>query len=120
MGTWKLISAEETLKNGTTRPFPQFGPQAKGFLMYQADGYMSAFLVNPDGGNEAFAYCGRYEIDVERKQIIHLPEIATAAAFVDSRQVRPFEFAGNHLVLSDVEKQNPEVVRWKIVWKKVS
>jgi hypothetical protein len=32
LGTWKLVSAEETLKDGTTRPFPSFGPHAKGFL----------------------------------------------------------------------------------------
>ena len=119
IGTWKLVSTEQTLKDGSTRPFPQFGPRAVGFLMYQADGYMSAFLAHPDRTNEAFAYCGRYEIDVERKQIIHLPEIATNPSFVGSRQVRPFELDGNRLILSDLEKEDPEVVRWKIVWEKV-
>ena len=80
LGTWKLIATEETLKDGSTRPFPQFGPNATGFLMYQADGHMCALLVNPDqpkstvaiektlnkkaaSFDAAFAYCGRYEID---------------------------------------------------------
>src|SRR5215471_13360354 len=47
VGSWKLLSAEETMKDGTTRSFPGFGPRAKGFLMYQRDGYMCAELMNP-------------------------------------------------------------------------
>jgi hypothetical protein len=38
VGTWKLVSTEETMKNGTSRPFASFGPHAKGFLIYQRDG----------------------------------------------------------------------------------
>ena len=79
VGTWKLVSAEQTLKDGTTRPYPGFGAKGKGFLMYQRDGYMCADLVNPDrpkwadtahptpeeklaAGDGTFAYCGRYEL----------------------------------------------------------
>ncbi len=48
VGTWKLVSAEEIMKDGSIRPFPAFGPHGKGFLMYQQDGYMCAEMVNPD------------------------------------------------------------------------
>ena len=48
VGTWKLVSTEQTLKDGTTRPYPQFGPHGKGFIMYSRDGYLCADLVNPD------------------------------------------------------------------------
>jgi hypothetical protein len=65
-----------------------------------------------------FAYCGRYEIDVERKQIVHLPEIATAQGYVGSRQVRPYQFEGQRLIFSDIEKQEADVESWKIVWEK--
>lgn len=135
VGTWKLVSTQETLKNGSTRPFPQFGSHGKGFLMYQADGYMCAQMDNPDrakpdsviptGGEKltagcgSFAYCGRYEVDVDRKQIVHLPEIASDPSFLRSRQIRPYEFDGNCLIFSDIEKRDPEVARWKIVWRKV-
>jgi Lipocalin-like domain len=136
VGTWKLVSTEETLKDGATRPFRQFGAHGKGFLMYQADGYMCANLVNPDrpkwanssqaskeeavvAGEGTFAYCGRYEINVEKQQIIHLPEIATNPAYVGSRQIRPYRFEGGKLILSDVEKDDAEVASWKIVWEKV-
>lgn len=134
VGTWKLVSTEEVLKNGTIRP--SYGPHGKGFLMYQANGYMCANLVNPDrskwadtahpskdealaAGENTFAYCGRYEINVEKRQIIHLPEVATDPGYVNSRQIRPYHFERNRLILGDVVKNDPEVARWKIVWEKV-
>jgi len=136
VGTWKLVSTEETLKDGTTRPFLAFGSHGKGFLMYQADGYMCAQLVNPDrpkwvdpvhptaeeksaAADGSFAYCGRYEIDAKNKRIIHLPEVATDPGYVGSRQIRPYHLEGRRLILSDVEKDDPAVARWKIVWEKV-
>ena len=134
VGTWKLVSTEETLKDGTTRP--SLGPHGQGFLMYQSDGYMCANLVNPDrpkwadtahpskedaiaAGEGTFAYCGRFEINVEKQQIVHLPEVATDPGYVGSRQIRPYRFEDDKLILGDVVKNDPEVVRWKIVWEKV-
>jgi lipocalin-like protein len=136
IGTWELVSTEEVMKDGTTRPFSSFGPRAKGFLMYQRDGYMCAEVMNPDRPKAAdprqstpeektaaaeggFAYCGRYEIDGKQKWIVHLPEVATDPGYVGSRQVRPFRFDGGRLILSDIEKNDPSVARWKIVWEKV-
>jgi hypothetical protein len=135
-GTWKLVSTEETLKDGTTRPFSAFGPRAKGFLMYQRDGYMCAVITNPDRAKRAdpayatqqekiaaaegaFSYCGRYEIDVKQERVIHLPEVASGPGYVGSRQVRPYRFEGDRLIFSDVEKDDPAVARWKIVWERV-
>lgn len=136
VGTWKLVSTEQTLKDGTTRPFPQFGPHGKGFIMYSRDGYMCADLVNPDrpkwvdplhptpeekiaAADGTFAYCGRYKIDVKNSRLVHLPEVATGGGYEGSRQVRPYKFEGGRLVLGDIDKQRPEVLRWKIVWEKV-
>ena len=102
IGTWKLVSAEHTMKDGTTRPYPSYGPNAKGFLMYTREGYMCEDLANPDrpkwkdgdsptpeekvaAGGGTFAYCGRYEIDVKGQRLIHLPEIATDPGYVGSR-----------------------------------
>lgn len=137
VGTWRLVSTAEIMKNGTTRPFPSFGPRAKGFLIYQRDGYMCAQLMNPDrprfadpahptpqekgsAADGAFAYCGRYEIDIKHGQIVHLPETATDPAYVGSRQIRPFRLEGGRLIFSDLEKNDPSVERWKIVWEKVT
>ncbi len=141
VGTWKLVSTEETLKDGSTRPFPAFGPHATGFLMYQREGYMCAVLTNSDRLKSAdraqgspaqatpeeklsaaegtFAYAGRYEIDAKQEQIIHLPEVASVPGYVGSRQIRPYRFEGERLIFSDVERSDPAVARWKIVWEKV-
>ncbi len=136
VGTWKLVSTEEVMQDGTTRPYPAFGPHAKGFLIYQREGYMCAELMNPDrpkpvdprhstpeekiaAADGAFAYCGPYEIDMKQQQMIHLPEVATDPGYVGSRQVRPFRFDGRRLILSDVEKNDRSVARWTIVWEKV-
>jgi hypothetical protein len=135
VGTWKLVSMEETMKDGTTRPLPSFGPHAKGFLMYQREGYMCAEIVNPDrpkwiapahatpeeklaAADGTFAYCGRYEIDVKQQWIVHLPEVATDPAYMGSRQIRPYRFESGRLILSDVERNDPSVARWTIVWEK--
>jgi Lipocalin-like domain len=136
VGTWRLVSTEEVMKDGATRPFPAFGPHGKGFLMYQRDGYMCAVITNPDRPTSAgpvhppaeervaaadgtFSYCGRYEIDTKQDWIVHLPEVASEPRYVGSRQVRPYRFEGNRLIFSDVEKDDPSVARWKIVWEKV-
>lgn len=133
VGTWKLVSTEMTLKSGTARPYD--GPHEQGFLMYQSDGYMCADMVNPKqpkwaddfhpnkeeavaAGENTFAYCGRFEIDIAKQQIVHLPEVASDPGYVGTRQIRPYRFEGDKLILSDVVKDDPEVVRWKIVWEK--
>jgi len=104
--------------------------------MDQRDGYMCAQLMNPDrpkwtdpllttveakaaAADGAFAHCGRYEIDVQQRWIMHLPEVATDPGYVGSRQIRPFSFEAGRLILSDVEKNDAAVARWKIIWEKV-
>jgi hypothetical protein len=136
VGTWRLVSTEETLRDGSIRPMPSYGPRGKGFLMYQRDGHMCVHLANPDlpkwvdpahptQAEKAVTfdglgvYCGRYEIDVEQMQIVHLPELAPDPEYVGSRQIRPYTFDDGRLVLGDVGRDDPEVVRWKIVWEKV-
>jgi hypothetical protein len=66
-----------------------------------------------------FAYCGRYEIDVKQERIVHLPEVATDPGYVGSRQIRPYRFESGRLILSDVERNDPPVACWTIIWEKV-
>lgn len=143
VGTWKLVSAVQTLEDGTTRPYPQYGPRGRGFLMYAPDGYMCANLLNPDKvkwadtqnptaaetmakGESSSAYCGRYEIDLKNQQLVHFPEVSTVPGYEGTRQVRPYRFEGNRLVLTpavsagiDLKEEKPRVVRWTIIWEKV-
>ncbi len=131
IGTWKLVSAEETLRNGSNRAM--YGERGQGFLMYSADGFMCAVLMNPDRPKWAdpknptqadkasafdgfYGYCGRYEIDAKHNQLVHLPEVSTGPDFVATRQVRPYRFEGNRMTFSDTVEGESDVASWEIVW----
>jgi Lipocalin-like domain len=136
VGTWRLVSTEERLRDGRTRPYPDLGPHAIGYLMYTQDGYMCATLMNParpnwksdqeratDGEKISAAsgftsYCGKYSVDDKNHVIMHYPEISFYPNYVGSEQKRPYRLEGNRLILSGLETEG-EVERWTIVWEKV-
>jgi len=114
LGTWKLVSTEDKLKDGTVRPHQGFGPHGTGYLMYEPDGHMCAVMTNPDrprwdapptaaqkvaAMDGLAAYCGRFEID----------------------EPRAYRFEGNRLIFSSqaTREDKPDVVRWSVVWEKV-
>jgi Lipocalin-like domain len=136
IGTWKLASAELRFVNGSTGPFPGIGPNGKGYLIYAADGYMCAQLMNPDrplwkdvnnpsssekvNAFDGFsAYCGRYEVDEVHKVVYHHPELAWMPNWVGTSQPRPYILEGDLLTFSDVLKDEPGAARYVIVWRKV-
>jgi hypothetical protein len=135
VGSWKLVSTEEKLKDGTSRPYKEVGPHGVGYLIYAADGHTCAELKNPgrpkwgDPPTAAqkiaaieglTAYCGRYEIDEANKTVWHYPELASDQGYVGTKQRRPYHFEGNRLIYSG--KQPPDedqsVDRWTIVWER--
>ena len=136
IGTWKLVSAQETLKDGTVRPYKDLGPTGQGILIYSADGHMCAELMNPDrprwgdpptdaqrlASVDGFvAYCGRFEVDPVQHVMVHLPEVAWKPNYIGTRQVRPYTFAGGHLIYSARAPRDgaPDVVEWRIEWERV-
>jgi hypothetical protein len=136
VGAWKLVSTEEKLKDGSSRPYQDVGPHGTGYLMYTADGHMCAELTGADrpkwnapatsaqkiAAMDTFsAYCGRFEVDEVNHVMWHYPDLALDPNFVGTKQRRPYRFEGNRLIFSD--KQAPEdddqtVDRWTIVWEK--
>jgi len=135
VGTWKLVLTESTLKDGSKRH--DYGPNGKGFLIYSADGHMCFVGMDPDrpkwknpekptqaekasAFDASYGYCGPYEIDTEHNQLIHLPEVSTGSGYVGSRQIRPYRFEGNRLILSGgTVEDEPDVASWKLIWEKV-
>jgi hypothetical protein len=136
LGTWKLVSTEEKLKDGTSRPYQDVGAHGVGYLMYAADGHMCAELANPDrptwddppttaqkvSAIEGIAaYCGRFEVDEKNHIMWHYPEVAWKPSYVGTKQQRPYRIEGNRLTFSG--KQPPDedqtVAHWTIVWEKV-
>jgi len=136
IGTWELVSAEDHMTDGSTRPYPATGPNGKGYLMYTADGHMCAELMNPDrpawkdprnpsdaekaSAIDGFhAYCGRYEIDEADRVMYHYPEIAGSPNYVGTKQPRPYKFNGDLLTFSDKVTNEPGVESYSITWRKV-
>ena len=90
------------------------------------DGSGSAHPENPTQEEKAsafdgsYAYCGPYEIDTKHNQVVHLPELSTGLAYIGTRQIRPYRFEGNHLILSGGPVDDePDLAAWKVVWEKV-
>jgi hypothetical protein len=135
VGTWKLVLEENTLKDGSKTH--DYGPNGKGFLMYSADGHMCFVAMDPDrprwknpekptqeekasAFDGSYGYCGPYEIDMQHNLLIHLPEVSTGPSYVGTRQIRPYQFDGDRIVLSGgTVEDEPDLASWKIVWEKI-
>jgi hypothetical protein len=120
VGRWSLVSWEMRPADGPPR-FP-LGSDARGTLIYGADGYMSVIFMaasRPKIGwsgqgtpvqaasediaaafNSAIAYCGTYEVQGDK--VIHHVELGTAPLHPGSDLVRPFAIKGSELHLSHV------------------
>jgi ketosteroid isomerase-like protein len=138
IGTWQLVSAGTFRRDGSFEPYPEYGPDAKGYLMYDSTGHMCVSLanpnhphwINPEKPTDAektrsydvfFAYCGTYEIREKEGQIIHRPEMGSWPHYVGTDQNRNFRLEGNRLILSAEETPpNGEHRRYQITWQRVS
>jgi hypothetical protein len=135
IGTWKLVSTEDHMRDGTKRFYPDAGPNGKGFLIYTADGHMCAQLMNPDrpmpkdkdqltiaekiSSYDGFSsYCGRYDVDESKGLIYHYPETALWPSFVGTKQRRPYKLQGDLLTFADRVSDEPGVESYSITWKR--
>ena len=120
VGTWQLVSIEDTMKDGSVGPPADLGPHPKGFLMYEPEGHMCATLVNSDRPrwkdsakatdaekiayyDTFIAYCGTYKLDTTASTVTHYPSVAWTPAYVGSTQTRPFKLEGNRLIITVTE-----------------
>ena len=134
VGTWQLVSYELTMKDGSVTPSPQFGPHARGFLMYEADGHMCAEIMNPDQPawknpskptsseklatfDSMLAYCGTYTVDAEHSTVTHFPAVSWMPPMVGSAQPRPFRIEGNRFIVT-LAGTGPAIVRTVLVWER--
>ena len=94
-GTWDLV--EWIASNGEKSRHPS-GPDARGRLIYSADGFMSAFLAAADGTSNALAYSGTW--DRRGDEVVHRVTLATVDSFVGTDLVRSVSWEGSDLVLT--------------------
>jgi len=136
VGTWQLVSIEDTFKDGKIGPAVQLGAHPQGFLMYEADGHMCATLVNGDRPawkdpakptdaekiayyDTFIAYCGTFTLDSAASTVTHNPSIAWFPPYVGSTQHRPFKLEGNHLIITVTEGiSNLGLQKRVLVWER--
>jgi hypothetical protein len=116
VGVWILVAyTNEQPGSEDTHPF---GPQPQGFLIYTADGFVSAQLMKPgrsvfhssdwhhgtpeeyqESGSGYIAYCGSYEVDEEKVTVTHIPSVALLPNLIQGRQVRSIDLHDDRLTL---------------------
>lgn len=130
IGAWRLESWSLVYEDGRADEYP-LGRQAAGFILYTADGHMSATLARagskPLASNDAtekaqayddcFAYAGRYE--VRDGVAFHSIEVATNPALAGITSTRHILLDGSRLTLSGPDF-SPGAPRFhRIIWRRV-
>lgn len=118
IGTWILVRYEIERPGGII--VEPFGPRAAGLLIYTSGGYMSGQVMNPSRpplaagyrlkGDPApaasafegyIAYCGRWDFDEERGEVLHTVEASLYPNWVGTTQRRSVRLVSSDaLVLS--------------------
>jgi hypothetical protein len=115
VGTWRLVAWEARSSAGAVSH--PFGPDAIGYLIYAADGYMGAVLMlanrPPFAAGDILAgsieeraaavagyisYVGRYEM--RASMVIHHVEASLFPNWIGGTQERLYELVGDRLSLS--------------------
>ena len=117
VGSWRLSYEDRDAAGMVAYPD---GKTPAGLLIFDSTGDMAVQLMKtppPDVASDdrdrftmqekvAFydgyvAYFGRYEVDLTRKVVTHLPEADLSRLYIGRREERHYELTGYRLVLSD-------------------
>jgi Lipocalin-like domain len=138
LGTWQLVSSVVHFENGVF--YDQFGHNPSGFLIYTADGYVSAVLgasnrpllaTNEPGiatdaefASEAsnfIAYCGRFTVDDKTKSVSHEMAACLFPNWVGLSEKRAVTFIDDQLILlTDFRTRCDDGRRYQVevTWKR--
>jgi hypothetical protein len=140
VGVWTLVSYTDEQPDG--EDIYPLGPQPRGFLIYTADGFVSAQLMKSgrsafhssdwhrgtpeeyrESGSGYIAYCGNYEVDEEKAKVIHTPSVALMPNLINRLQCRSIvELHGDRLTLwaAGVPLPNGHFVTSRLEWKRAN
>ncbi len=123
IGSWKLVSYEDRDSSGVS-VYP-YGKAPAGLLIYDATGHMAIQIMAtppPDVASDDWdrftvnekvalwdgyiAYFGRYEVDSERKVVIHLAEADLSRLYIGRHEERHYQLAGDRLVFTETWEQS--------------
>lgn len=136
VGTWRHVSSEQRLADGSTRISPMYGPGGVGYLIYTEANRVCAIIMDPTRSqwksvaaptdqevrsalNGLMAYCAAYEVNVEQGYVIHHVEVDRIPNQVGKSLKRFFTFSGNRLVLRVAPPLPEGVVDYTITWERV-
>jgi hypothetical protein len=117
LGTWRLESWSLVYDDGRPSEYP-LGSDARGIILYTADGHVSATIMRTSGSAESFAYAGRYE--VRDGAVFHSIEVATNPALVGVTSTRYIALDGDRLTLSGPDFSAGSGRTQKIAWRRGS
>jgi hypothetical protein len=135
VGTWQLVSTQQTLTDESVRPDPDLGDHPAGYMMYDRAGRMCTVFSNADRPHwlaptptdaEAHAlfdqmvvYCGRYRVDTLAGKIMFDMELGHSPSLAGTTRERKFELAGDRLTLHPTPLP-AGVTAWSVNLKRVS
>ncbi|MCX7367050.1 MAG: lipocalin-like domain-containing protein [Alphaproteobacteria bacterium] len=114
LGAWHLESWSFIHDDGRPAEYP-LGADARGIILYTADGHVSATLMRANLG-ESFAYAGRYE--VRDDAVFHSIEVATNPSLVGVTSTRYIELMGERLTLSGPDFSAGTGRTQRIAWRR--
>ena len=115
LGAWHLESWSFVYDDGRPPEYP-LGADARGIILYTADGHVGAMIMRTSGIAESFAYAGRY--DVHDGAVFHSIEVATNPALVGITSTRYIALDGDRLTLSGPDFSAGSGRTQKIVWRR--
>lgn len=137
VGAWSLASyTEQTAGLEAVHPF---GTDAEGLLIYTEDGMVSAQVMRAHRGKVKgdpwdlahaedladlaagyIAYCGRYFINRNTQEVLHIPVVALIPNLIDQPQHRGFLLDGTTLVLQTMQDlPNRGTVETRLTWQRL-
>ncbi|THD57502.1 lipocalin-like domain-containing protein [Phenylobacterium sp.] len=136
VGTWRLVSATERMRDGTERPDPNVGAQGRGYIVYTATGQVCAMLGHSQRARWAIAdqpsaaeagaipenlvaYCGTYSVDEAGGFVVHHVEIDLSPNGTGTDRKRFFTVTGDRLVLRAAPPLPEDVQALTITWERV-
>ena len=135
IGTWTLVELIEIPLNGGENSHPM-GENPKGLIMYSADGFMSAQIMNLNRKNtdrkdhseqnteetsDYLAYSGPFETDDEKQTLSHTMFVSLFPNWTGETQKRNIRFEDGFLYL-ETEKpflRNSRMVKHRLTWRRV-
>lgn len=136
VGTWRLVSASQTMADGSDRPDPDLGPKPRGYITYTPTGRVCTMIGSSerslwaDGAHPTpaearaifanmVAYCGTYTVDAVAGVVIHHVEIDLSPNHVGLDRRRRFKLSGDRLELHPAPPWPAGVRDWTVTWQRV-